>query len=56
MKIHPVVHVSSLEPYYEDKFGREQSQPPPITVDKVACSLFFNIETEVVLNLLKLET
>jgi len=32
MKIHLVVHVSSPEPYYEDKFGREQL-PPPITVD-----------------------
>ena len=33
MKIHPVVHVSSLEPYYEDNFGREQPLPPPIVVD-----------------------
>ena len=32
--IHPVVHVSSLEPYYEDnKFKRKQSSPPPIIVN-----------------------
>ena len=33
IKIHPVIHVSSLEPYYEDEFGRKQPPPPPITVN-----------------------
>ncbi len=33
MKIHPVVHVSSLEPFYEDHFDRKQEPPPPITVN-----------------------
>ena len=33
MKIHPVVHVSSLEPHYEDEFGRKQPPPPPVTID-----------------------
>ncbi|OUM69755.1 hypothetical protein PIROE2DRAFT_37875 [Piromyces sp. E2] len=34
IKIHPVVHVSSLEPYFEDnKFKRKQSPPPPIIVN-----------------------
>ena len=34
IKIHPVVNVFSLEPYYEDnKFKRKQSPPPPIIVN-----------------------
>ena len=33
MKIHPVVHVSSLEPYFEDSFGRNQTPSPPIIID-----------------------
>jgi len=34
MKIHPVVHVSSLEPHYEDEFGRKQLPSPPVTVNE----------------------
>jgi len=33
MKIHPVVHVSSLEPFYEDNFGRTPDPPPPIIIN-----------------------
>jgi len=33
MKIHPVVHVSSLEPHFEDEFGRKQQPPPPVIVN-----------------------
>ena len=33
MKIHPIVHVSSLEPFYEDNFNRNQKPPPPIIVN-----------------------
>ena len=29
-RIHPIVHVSELEPYYEDNFERNQPPPPPI--------------------------
>jgi len=32
IKIHPVIHVSELEPYYEDNYGRNQ-KPPPIIVN-----------------------
>jgi len=32
LRIHPVIHVSELEPYYEDNFGRNQ-EPPPITIN-----------------------
>ena len=32
LRIHPVIHVSDLESYYEDKFGRNQ-EPPPIIVN-----------------------
>ena len=34
IRIHPVIHVSELEPYYEDKFGRKQKPPPPIIVNE----------------------
>jgi len=33
MKIHPVVHVSCLEPYFEDRFNRNQPPPPPVIVN-----------------------
>ncbi len=34
IKIHPVVHVSSLEPFYEDeKFRRKQEPPPPVIIN-----------------------
>ena len=34
LKIHPVVHVSSLELFHEDrKFRRKNEPPPPISVD-----------------------
>jgi len=33
IRIHPVIHVSELEPYYEDKFKRKQLPPPPVIVD-----------------------
>jgi len=33
IKIHPVVHVSSLEPYYEDRFNRNPPAPPPIIIN-----------------------
>jgi len=33
MRIHPVVHVSCLEPYYEDSFSRTQVPPPPIIIN-----------------------
>eukprot|EP00833_Pecoramyces_ruminatium_P006384 jgi/Orpsp1_1/1180416/evm.model.c7180000073352.1 len=33
IRIHPVIHVSELEPYFEDKFKRNQPPPPPIIVD-----------------------
>jgi len=29
-----VIHVSELEPYYEDNFGRKQEQPPPISINE----------------------
>jgi len=29
-----VIHVSELEPYYEDNFGRKQEPPPPIIINK----------------------
>jgi len=32
LRIHPVIHVSELEPYYEDHFGRNQ-KPPPIIIN-----------------------
>jgi len=32
LRIHPVIHVSELEPYYEDHFGRNQ-KPPPIIIE-----------------------
>jgi len=32
-KIYPVIHVSELEPFFEDDFGRTQPPPPPIIVD-----------------------
>ncbi len=34
LRIHSVVHVSDLEPYYEDKFGRELEPPPPIIINE----------------------
>jgi len=34
IRIHPVIHVSELEPYYEDKFGRKQKPPPPIKINE----------------------
>ena len=32
LRIHPIIHVSELEPYYEDTFGRNQP-PPPVIVN-----------------------
>jgi len=32
-KVHPIIHVSELEPFFEDDFGRNQPPPPPIIVD-----------------------
>lgn len=33
-QVHPVFHISQLEPYAEDEFpGRAQSPPPPIEID-----------------------
>ena len=32
LRIHPIMHVSDLEPYFEDKFGRNQ-EPPPIIIN-----------------------
>ena len=33
LRIHPIIHVSELEPYYEDHFGRKQPPPPPIIIN-----------------------
>jgi len=33
IRIHPVIHVSEFEPYYEDHFERKQPPPPPIIVN-----------------------
>ena len=33
IRIHPVIHVSELEPFYEDHFGRKKEPPPPIIID-----------------------
>jgi len=33
IRIHPIIHVAELEPYYEDRFGRNQPPPPPVLVD-----------------------
>jgi hypothetical protein len=32
-RIHPIIHVSELEPYYEDNFNRTQAPPPPVIID-----------------------
>jgi len=32
-KIHPVVHVSCLEPYYEDEYGRKPPSPSPSPIN-----------------------
>jgi len=29
-----VIHVSELEPYYKDNFGRKQEPPPPISINE----------------------
>jgi len=34
LKIHSVIHVSELEPYYEDNFGRKQEPPPSISINE----------------------
>lgn len=34
LRIHPIIHVSELEPYFEDKFKRKQAPPPPIIVNE----------------------
>jgi len=34
LKIHCVIHVSELEPYYEENFGRKQEPPPPISINE----------------------
>ncbi len=34
IRIHPVIHVSELEPYFEDKFKRKQNPPPPVIIDE----------------------
>ncbi len=34
IRIHPVIHVSELEPYYEDEFGRKKEPPPPIIINE----------------------
>ena len=34
LKIHSAIHVSELEPYYEDNFGRKQEPPPPIIINE----------------------
>jgi len=34
LKIHSVIHVSELEPYYKDNFGRKQEPPPPISINE----------------------
>ena len=33
IRIHPIIHVSELEPYYEDTFKRKKEPPPPIIVN-----------------------
>ena len=33
LRIHPIVHVSSLEPYCEDNFNRITPAPPPIIIN-----------------------
>ncbi len=33
IKIHPIIHVSELEPYYEDNFKRKKEPPPPIKIN-----------------------
>jgi len=33
IRIHPVIHVSELEPFYEDHFGRKKEPPLPVIVD-----------------------
>jgi hypothetical protein len=30
LRIHPIIHVSEIEPYYEDTFRRNQPSPPVI--------------------------
>ena len=33
IRIHPVIHVSEFEPYYEDHFGRTKEPQPPIIIN-----------------------
>jgi len=33
IRIHPIIHVSDLEPYYKDNFGRKQEPQSPIVVN-----------------------
>ena len=33
IRIHPIIHVSELEPYYKDNFKRKKEPPPPIIVN-----------------------
>ena len=32
IRIHPVIHISEFEPFYEDRFGRKK-EPPPVIID-----------------------
>ena len=34
IRIHPIIHVSEFEPYFEDHFERKQPPPPPIIVNE----------------------
>jgi len=34
IRIHPIIHVSELEPYYEDNFERKKEPPPPVIVNE----------------------
>jgi len=33
IRIHPIIHVSNLEPYIDDEFGRQEEPPPPIIIN-----------------------
>jgi len=33
IRIHPIIHVSELEPYYKENFKRKKEPPPPIIVN-----------------------
>ena len=52
MKIHPVFHVSLLEPYYPNQFpNRTQPAPPPITInDQEAFSIKAILDSKYVRN------